>query len=69
MMDILGETRGGGWAGGSYGIAGLDERDWVAPGGEGSSEVGGVSVEIIRVVTDCNVLEWRGCKGWSVWLM
>ena len=29
----------------------MDERDWVAPGGEGFSEVGSVSVEVIRVVT------------------
>ena len=30
----------------------LDVRDWVAPGGEGSSEVGDVSVEVTRVVTN-----------------
>ena len=42
----------------------LDEGDWVIPGGEGSSEVGGVSVGY-----RCDGLEWRGNKGWSLWLM
>ena len=30
----------------------LDEEDWVTPGSEGSSEVGGLSAEVIRMVTD-----------------
>ena len=30
----------------------LDERNWIALGDEDSSEVGGVSVEVIRVVTN-----------------
>ena len=46
----------------------MDKSDWVSPGGEGSSEVGGLSMEVIRVVR-CDALEWRGSKEWSIWLM
>ena len=46
MMDVLGETRG------VELVEATDERDWIAPGGEGFSEIGGVCVEVIRVVTN-----------------
>ena len=38
--------------------------DWVAPEGEGFSEVGGVHVEVIRVVTDVMPSSDES-KGWS----
>ena len=41
----------------------LDERNWVAPGGEGSSEVGRVSVEVIRMVTDVMPLSGDGVRN------
>ena len=40
----------------------MDERDWLAPGSEGSSEVGGVSVEVMRVVTDVMPLSGEGVR-------
>ena len=30
----------------------LDDGDWVTPGSEDSSEVGGGSMEVVRMVTD-----------------
>ena len=37
-------------------------------GGEGFSEVGGVSVGFFRMVTDALLL-WQGTRGWSVELI
>ena len=39
----------------------LDERDWVAPIGEGFSEVGGHQGGYT-----CDAFEWRGSKGWNI---
>ena len=38
----------------------LDERDWVTLGSEGSSEVGVVSVEVFRMVTDVTPSSGKG---------
>ena len=40
----------------------MDERDWVSLGGEGSREVGGVSVEVIRMVTDAMPSSGEGVR-------
>ena len=45
----------------------MDERDCIIPGSEDSSEVGGVSVEVIMMVT--NAMHSSGEGVWNVWLM
>ena len=47
-MGVLGEVRG--VEATEYLF--LDERDWIAPGSEGFSEVGDINVEVFREVTD-----------------
>ena len=40
----------------------LDERDWVSPGSEGSSKVGGVSVEVLGMVADATSTGGEGVR-------
>ena len=37
-------------------------RDWITMGNKGSSEVGGVSVEVIRLVTDATPSNGEGVR-------
>ena len=40
----------------------MDETDWVIPGSEGSSEIGGLSVEVIRMITDAMPSSGEGAR-------
>ena len=61
VMGVLGVTRGVALVE-TTGYLFLDERDWVAPGVDGSSKVGVVSAEVCT----CNTLKWQESKGWSI---